>query len=76
MAKSKNDYRAYVEGFALVNALEIEELQRITPEQSLREFAALLELATAMNWETHTPEEIEEVRRRWIKLKKRSPEPS
>jgi hypothetical protein len=62
-------YRAFVERWKRINALEIEELRRLTPNQRARQFFTLLNLAKKMNWQTSTPEEIEEVRRRWRKLK-------
>lgn len=72
MAKSKKkEYQAYLDRYKRVNEIEIEELRRRTPEECLRQFAYLMELAKAMDWRVHTPEEIEEVRRRWRKLKGR-----
>jgi hypothetical protein len=64
-------YRAFVERWKRINALEIEELRRLTPNQRLRQFFALLELGRKMNWRTSTPDEIAEVRRRWKKIKER-----
>ncbi|MSQ93749.1 MAG: hypothetical protein EXR98_04245 [Gemmataceae bacterium] len=52
-----------------IHAFEREELRRLTPEQRLRQFFALMDLAKKMNWHTSTPEEIAEVRRRWKKIK-------
>jgi len=63
------EYRQYVERWKRVNALEIEELRRLTPNERVRQFFSLLELAKKMNWQSSTPVEIEEVRRRWRKLK-------
>jgi hypothetical protein len=65
----KNEYKVKIEGYKRVNEMEIEELRRSTPEINLRQFAYLMDLAKAMDWHVHTPEEIEEVRRRWQKLK-------
>jgi hypothetical protein len=61
--------REKIEGYRRVNALEIEELRKSTPEQCWRQLHSLMELAKAMRWEVHKPEEIEAVRRRWQKLK-------
>ena len=52
-----------------IHAFEKEELRRSPPEKRLRQFFSLLELARALGWETSTAQEIEEVRRRWRKIK-------
>jgi hypothetical protein len=63
-------YRSYLERWKRINAFELEELRQMSPETRLRQFFTLLEMARAMNWETSSAEEIEEVRSRWVKLKK------
>jgi hypothetical protein len=52
-----------------IHALEKVELRRASGEKRLRQFLSLFEMARFMNWETSTPAEIEEVRRRWRKIK-------
>lgn len=52
-----------------INAFQLEEQRRLTPEQRVRHFFALMALAKKMNWQSSTPEEIDEVRRRWKKIK-------
>jgi hypothetical protein len=69
MAKAKNKYREYLQQYRRITGLTIEELRRRTPVECLRDFFTLMEIAKAMDWHDHTPEEIEEVRRRWKKLK-------
>ena len=74
MKKQKNNEfaRQFRERWKRINALQLEEYRRLTPEERLRQFFSLMELAKAMNWETYTPAEIEEVRRRWKKIKAKS----
>ncbi len=52
-----------------INDFTREETRRLTPEQRLRSLYRLMDQAREMNWRTSTPEEIEEVRRRWKKIK-------
>lgn len=59
----------YIGRWKKINAFQNEELRRLTPEECLRHFFYLMNLAKAMNWETSPPEEVEEVRRRWKKIK-------
>ena len=63
---TKTEARHYIER---INALEIEELRRLSPSTRLQMFFTLVELARKMNWQTSTPEEREEVRRRWKKIR-------
>ena len=72
MASSKltEAYRQYAKRWEAVNAIEIEELRRLTPEERLRQFFALMELGKRMGWRTSTDEEIAMVRDRWNRLRK------
>lgn len=64
------DLKEYLVGrWKRIHDFEKEELRRASPERRIRQFFTLLELARTMNWQTSTPEEIEEVRRRWRKIK-------
>jgi hypothetical protein len=62
-------YREYVSRWQRINALQLEEERRKTPADRLREFFQLMDMAKAMNWETTSPAEVEEVRARWRKLR-------
>jgi hypothetical protein len=64
-----NDYRDYVERWKRINAFQAAELHRTPVAARVRQFFTLLEMARKMGWRTSTPEEIEEVRSRWKKLK-------
>ncbi len=61
--------RQFVERWKRVNDFQREEYRQLTPEERLRQFFYLMAMAKEMNWQTSTPEEIEEVRRRWKKIK-------
>jgi hypothetical protein len=62
-------YREYMARWRRVNEFELAEQRRRTPEERLRDFFALQALAKAMNWETTTAAEVEQVRATWRKLK-------
>ena len=69
-AEGLMDLKEYLIGrWKFIHDFEREELRRTPPEHRLRQFFSLLELARTMDWQTSTPEEIEEVRRRWRKIK-------
>jgi hypothetical protein len=61
--------RLFVERWERINALQREEYRRLTTKERLRQFFHLMELAKLMNWQTSTQDEIDEVRRRWKKIK-------
>ena len=64
-----NDYLDYVERWKRINAFQAVELHNTPVAARVRQFFTLLEMARKMGWQTSTPEEIEEVRSRWKKLK-------
>ena len=66
---SKTAVKQWMQRWQRVNAFQLEELRRLTPEESLRQFFHLMALAKYAGWQTSTPKEIEEVRRRWKKIK-------
>ena len=62
-------YREYLARWKRVNAIQAEELKRLTPADRLRQFLALRAMARKMGWETSTPAEVDEVRSRWRRLR-------
>lgn len=62
------DVRAHKERRELVAALERDALQQMTFEQKLQDAGLLFDTARRLDWETHTPAEIESVRSRWLHL--------
>ena len=69
MSKRKGKVRDDCPPELRMDAAEMEELRSRNPEEFLRRFFAMMKLAKEMNWQEHTPEEIEQVRQRWKKLK-------
>lgn len=68
-AMTKQDARAFVRRWALVNAREREELRATPPEQKLRQIAALMASVHLFGWDRALAAEEDEVRSRWIRLK-------
>jgi hypothetical protein len=66
---TKKEAKAFRERWRRVNALELEELRSTDPETRLRQFNTLLGWAVALGW-TNDPQGVEEVRRRWARLRK------
>jgi len=66
---TKAEARAWRRQWRLVNEAEIQE-RRTTPiEKKFRQLAAMMQTALVLGWKTSTPEEIEAIRERWIRLK-------
>lgn len=53
-----------------VNEAEIEELRRMSPAEKLRQVAALMESASAFGWDKAQAAEDQQVRERWLRLRK------
>jgi hypothetical protein len=62
--------RAYVERWKLVNETEIRELRETSVETKFRQLAALMESALALGWTTTDEAEVEAVRERWNRLRR------
>lgn len=56
-------------GYLELNRIEVDEMRRLTPEQSLRDLAILMQFARRFPRDEHDEREIEEVRNRWLRLK-------
>lgn len=67
---TSEEARAFAARWALVAEAEEEELRATPLERKFAQLAALMASARALGWETHTPEEIDEVRARWNRLAK------
>ena len=70
---TREEALAYVHRYQLVNAIEIEELRRMTPLVRLRQIASLWKLAKGLGFKRRRGEarETQEVIRRWALLKRR-----
>ncbi len=67
---TKEEARLFRERWAEVNRREIEELRAATPELRLRQLATLMKWAKSFDWEEQLKAGEEEVRERWIRLKR------
>ena len=57
-------------GFEAVEDFQRQELQKLSPLDRLKHIAALMRMARQCRMKpTYAPEEIEQVRRRWAKLR-------
>lgn len=65
------DAHAYVNRWKVVAEAEREERARATLAEKFRDTGMLMELAYALGGTTHTDEQVEEVRRRWVRLGER-----
>ena len=65
------DARAYMNRWQLVAEVEREELARKTPAEKFADISMLMDLAYALGGATHTDDQIEQVRRRWVRLVER-----
>lgn len=68
-AMTKQEARAFVRRWALVNAREREELRATPPEQKLRQVAALMASVHLFGWDRALAAEEDDVRSRWVRLK-------
>ncbi len=68
--KYKNEVKAWKERWERVNEFEREELRCLSPEMRLRQFFAMHEWVKDFGWEKALEEGVEDVRRRWRKLRK------
>jgi len=62
--------QAYLQRWQRVNAREREELRAADPAVKLRQLESLLTSVDAMGWRDALAEGEDEVRERWIKLRK------
>lgn len=67
---TKQEARAFVRRWALVNAREREELRATTPDQKLRQVAALMDSVQLFGWDRALAAEEDEVRSRWARLQR------
>ncbi len=67
----KEKVRAWKKNWEAINALEAEELRAMTPDEKLRQLAALMESVDAMGWRDELEEGVEEVRERWHRIRSR-----
>jgi hypothetical protein len=67
---TRAEVRAFAARWKLVNAREERELRETSSAQKLRQLAALTASADALGWTKARAAEEEEVRRRWLKLRK------
>lgn len=66
---TREEARAWKERWRAMRELEIEELRNTPMETKFRQLAAMMQSARVLGWRTSTPEEIERVRRLWVRLK-------
>jgi hypothetical protein len=66
---SKEQARAYVERWRLVNEREAQEIRATPMEVKLRQFAVLMNTTKALGWTEQLSEDDEEVRARWNRLR-------
>jgi hypothetical protein len=66
---TKEEARQFKARWKLVNDFTAEEARRAPLEVKLRQVALLYEVARALGWPGGSEEEVEEERRRWIRLK-------
>ncbi len=69
-AGSKEELRAWKARWKMVNDFELEELRRTPMSEKSRALAVLMNTAHQLGWQPSTEAEIEEVRNRWIRLKR------
>jgi len=62
--------REYLARYEAMEAIEREELRRATPEQKLKQLETLMQWVLDFGWDEALREGEEEVRARWIRLKK------
>jgi len=67
---TKEDACAYRERYRLVNEYEIEELQRTSMDEKLRQLSSMMTMSRDLGWTDKLAEDEEAVRERWIKLRK------
>jgi hypothetical protein len=72
-AMTKAEAKAWRERWHLVNEFQREELRRTPVGVKVRQLAAMMDMAHALDWQTSTPAELERVRARWCQLKKDCP---
>jgi hypothetical protein len=67
---TKAEARAFRKRWQRVNAREVEELRHASIEVRWQQFNALMQWAHEFGWEAAFREGEEEVRQRWVKLRK------
>lgn len=67
---TKEEAQAFTRRWALVNAIQREELQKITQAERLRRLDTLYTFARKMGWNTRNPEEENRVRETWLALRR------
>jgi hypothetical protein len=67
---TRAEVRAFAARWKLVNAREERELRLTSSAQKLRQLAVLMASADELGWTKALAAEEEEVRRRWLKLRK------
>jgi hypothetical protein len=65
-----DEVRAWKKRWELVNAREIEELRQTPMEVKFQQLASPMAMARELGWVDHSPQEVAEVRERWIRLRK------
>lgn len=66
---TKAEARAWLDRWRLVNESEIQEIRAASIDTKFRQLAAMMQTAIVLGWATSTPEEIDAIRRRWVRLK-------
>ena len=61
--------REYLQRWQAVNAAELEELNRMTPDEKLLATAQLMEFARAMGWFEELAQEEAQVRETWRRIR-------
>ena len=68
---SKAEAQAWMRRWRLVNEAEIDELRATPIETKFRQLAAMMAMAEGLDWQASTEVEIEAVRERWLRLKRK-----
>lgn len=68
---TRADARAYAERWKRVESLQRRELLAISPTEKFQQLCELMEWARAFGWETSLAAEEQQVRERWILLRRR-----
>ena len=67
---TREEALAFQARWRLVSEAELEELRATSPETKLRQLAALMASVEPMGWTEALQAEEQEVRERWIRLRK------
>lgn len=68
-ASTREYFRDFRARWKRINQFQLDEAKRKTPTQRYHDFLYLMSLAKQLNWQTSTPAEDEEARRRWQKIR-------